>query len=784
MRRRYIILLLMLVLGQVCNSQTISGVVKDSSGELLVGVNVYSKEFKTGTTTDFDGVFELKVPSKMTDVTVSYLGYYEYVLKLNSNQNSYDIVLTEDNTQLQEVLVLGKTKSEVLREQAYSVVGVETKDLKNMSTDVNEILGKISGINIRESGGLGSEFSYSLNGLSGNQVKIFINGIPMDYFGSSLSLNNFPANIVEMIEVYKGVVPIHLSSDALGGAINIITNSKIESFLDVSYSIASYSTHRFALNGQYRNTSSGVTIRAKSFYNYSDNNYRVPVKLINPDTGKENENATMVERFHDGYESKMFWVEGGVTKNQIADELMVGVMYSDNFKEIQQAENAIGIAKIPYGEVAKLEQKVITNLSFKKNGLLNDKLNISSYLVSVLSEEVSRDTSSYKYDWFQNKTLQHDTSVGEIEQRKTLLKLNKRNYLANLNGDYAFSNYHNLALNYSFNYLNLKGTDDFKEQNATQFKNPSQLVKQVVGLSYSNSLSNARLKNVLFSKYYNYKNSSVTTGYSGLPSQTTPIEVNKDYLGVGAASTYKFDFVQIKASYENAIRFPEVVEIYGDGLSIYANPELLPEQTNNYNLGLSLNKKPFTLALDFFVRDIDNYILPVVEGIKVTYKNTKSVLSKGVDFSASTNFKRQLFLVLNGTYLDKRDNQRWENDIVGGKERSTYNQRVPNEPYLFGNAVVSYKGDELFNSQDKYGISFTQGYVHEFHYNWENQGSSNKPIVPEQWTSDIEFVYSMKKEKYNISFRVSNVWDATVYDNYLQQKPGRMFHVKLRYFIN
>lgn len=781
---RILMLMFVLCASKFCFSQTITGVVRDELGELLVGVNVYSKEFKLGTTTDIDGVFELEVTSSMNYVTISYLGYHESVLRLSTDKTNYEVVLKEDNTQLQEVLVFGKTKSEVLREQAYSVVGVETKDLKNMSADVNQILGKISGINIRESGGLGSNFTYSLNGLSGNQVRIFINGIPMDYFGSSLSLNNFPANIVEMIEVYKGVVPIHLSSDALGGAINIITDSRVDSFLDVSYSVATYNTHRFALNGQYRNDASGFTVRAKTFYNYSDNNYKVPVKLVNPDTGKEDEHATLVERFHDGYESKMFWLEGGVTKNKIADELMVGVMYSDNFKEIQQASNAIGIAKNPYGEVATSEQKVITNLSFKKNGLFNKKINFNSYVVAVLSEEVSRDTSSYRYDWFQNKTLQHDITVGEIEQRKTLLRLKKNNYLANLNMDYALNNYHNLAVNYSFNYLDLRGTDDFKEQNATQFKDPSQVAKGVFGASYSNSLFNASFKNVVFGKYYHYKNSSVTTGYSGLPDQTSPIEVDKSYFGIGAASTYKFNFLQIKASYENAIRFPEVFELYGNGLEIVANPELLPEQTHNYNLGFRYDKRPFTLGLDFFVRDIDDYILPVIEGIKVTYKNTKSVLSKGVDFSASTNFNRKVFLVLNGTYLDKRDTERWQDGIVGGKERSTYNQRVPNEPYLFGNAVVSYKGNQLFGRNDSYAVSFTEGYVHEFHYSWENQGSRNKPIVPEQWTSDLEFVYSLEKEKYNFSFRVSNLWDATVYDNYLQQKPGRMFHVKLRYFIN
>merc|ERR1711991_343086 len=99
----------------------------------------------------------------------------------------------------------------------------------------------------------------------------------MDYFGSSLSLNNFSANLIERIEVYKGVVPIRLSSDALGGAINIVTGNIQESYLDASYSIGSFNTHMVSLNGQFYDDTTGIFARVRSFYNYSDNNYEVPV---------------------------------------------------------------------------------------------------------------------------------------------------------------------------------------------------------------------------------------------------------------------------------------------------------------------------------------------------------------------------------------------------------------------------------------------------------------------------------------------------------------------------
>lgn len=50
--------------------------------------------------------------------------------------------------------------------------------------------------------------------------------MPLDTKGSGVSLANLPINIIDRIEIYKGVVPASLGTDALGGAINIITKQE------------------------------------------------------------------------------------------------------------------------------------------------------------------------------------------------------------------------------------------------------------------------------------------------------------------------------------------------------------------------------------------------------------------------------------------------------------------------------------------------------------------------------------------------------------------------------
>ncbi len=778
--------LVVLMCAEVALGQ-IGGVVKGADAELLPGITVIVSGTQMGTVTNFNGEYSIQPTSNGTYTLVfSGVGYerQEVRISYSGNPQKADVAMVEDTKMLEAVTITGKSEATKIREQAYAVEVVESREFKNLSTSANDILGRISGVNIRQSGGVGSDFSLSLNGISGNQVRVFLDGVPMDYFGSSLTLNNFSANLIDRIEVYKGVVPVHLSSDALGGAINVTTNGKKTSYLDASYTFGSFNTHLASINGQYRNQKNGFTARLKSFYNYSDNNYKVPVQIVDFETGKEEDEPVWVERFHDAYESRMVWAEAGFTGTNFADQLMVGVLYSDNYNEIQQAPNAIGQAKLPYGEVAAIEDKVIANFAFNKQGLFTDKLSLNSYLVAVFSNTVQRDTASLRYDWFGNSTPETD-GTGEIENRKTLFTLESNNYLANVNVEYQLSKVHSLTVNYSLNYLQLQGSDPYKAQNNTQFGEPNSVTKQVLAASYTNSVLNDKLKTTLFTKYYDYGLSSLETDYSGDDPQ--PFDSHKSNLGYGISTTYHFGKFQAKASYEKATRFPEGIELFGDGLNTVASPGLIPEESNNYNVGLLYNNQSsfnaLFASLNVFMRDAQDFIIPRVQGIKVDHINNPSVLSRGVDWSAGYSYNESWVFSFNGTYLDLRDNGEWRNGQVG-TPNSQYKVRLPNVPYLFGNLNLSYRNQNLFSGQDSYSVSISQNYVHEFFYKWANLASPNeKATVPSQYTTNLELVYSMAEERYNISFSLINLFNARVYDNFEQLRPGRHFNIKLRYFL-
>lgn len=85
--------------------KTVTGTVKDASGEPLIGVTVFV-DGKPGSITDIDGNFSIPNASPSSKVKISYIGYKEQTITLG-NSSTINIVLQEDNAQLDEVVVVG-----------------------------------------------------------------------------------------------------------------------------------------------------------------------------------------------------------------------------------------------------------------------------------------------------------------------------------------------------------------------------------------------------------------------------------------------------------------------------------------------------------------------------------------------------------------------------------------------------------------------------------------------------------------------------------------------------
>lgn len=91
---------------QSAKQRIVTGIVKDTNGEPLIGANVTQKGSTNGTITDIDGKFSLSVSDNST-LVVSYIGYTQQDISLESGQSNLSIVLREDSEMLEEVVVIG-----------------------------------------------------------------------------------------------------------------------------------------------------------------------------------------------------------------------------------------------------------------------------------------------------------------------------------------------------------------------------------------------------------------------------------------------------------------------------------------------------------------------------------------------------------------------------------------------------------------------------------------------------------------------------------------------------
>ena len=84
----------------------ITGVVKDTNGEPMIGVTVMVKGTGTGTITDIDGKYSVSVPGNKSVLTFSFVGYTTKEVTVG-NQKSINVTLSEDSKMIDEVVVIG-----------------------------------------------------------------------------------------------------------------------------------------------------------------------------------------------------------------------------------------------------------------------------------------------------------------------------------------------------------------------------------------------------------------------------------------------------------------------------------------------------------------------------------------------------------------------------------------------------------------------------------------------------------------------------------------------------
>ena len=771
---------------QTSKNTSVSGEILTVSGKALEGVNVILEGENRGVVTNSTGFYSIKnISSGKHILKVSFLGFKTIQKEINIQKGeklTLNFKLEDAPFEMGSVKLEGKSAIRKINEQSYAVTSVSAKEFYNTTSDAKQVLNRVPGVRILQDGGLGSDLDFSLNGFSGDQVKFFLNGIPMDNFGSSFNLASIPVNSIERIDVYKGVVPVWLGTDALGGAVNIITNQKID-FLDASYSVGSFNTHRASVNGSFVKKN-GFTVRGNLNYNYSDNDYDV-IADIRDYNGTVVEKGVEVRRFHDRYRSLTANFETGWVNTSFADQLLVGIIASGDDNQIQNGQTM----NLPYGGVLRESTSFIPTLKYIKRDLFLEGVDVSLNSAYSIIEQKTIDTlTGKKFNWYgeiltpAENEIPSETDAESGEKR--LLTFDNTEFSTQFNASYLFNNQHSVVLNYSLQNFKRESADEINPDRL-RYQFSSKVNKNISGLAYKFDY-NKKWSTTVFGKAYFLKLQSFNEELEG--SSTA----NKDNYGYGIASSYFiFPSLQLKASFERAFRLPTPTEILGDGLNTQPNLGLKPEESNNYNVGLNYNKSfdtihQLSLEGNFIYRDSKNLIYETVQGIESTSRNLNKARTIGVEGSVNYSWKELFNIGANVTYQNITDQaDKIYSEFSGYQENFLKGARVPNKPYLFGNATAGLRFKDVGVENSQLQFTYRYNYVEEFFFSWARFGNrDNKAIIPQQSSHDLELVYSFQQNKYNIGIECRNLTDAVLYDKFRLQKPGRAFYVKFRYAIN
>lgn len=696
---------------------------------------------------------------------------------------------TIKNASLNEVLILGASKSKIIEQQAIKTTVVDVKSVSAQTANLSELLNRTVGLRVRQTGGLGSSVNLMMNGFEGKAIKYFKDGIPMDYLGSAYSFSIIPTNQIDRIEIYKGVLPIALGADALGGGVNIVTKQDVaHRNLDASYQYGSFNTHRASLLTSLTDVSGKYFVGGDFFYNHSDNDYKVSVPIVDSETAVSHREKLPL--FHNRFSNIYGELFFGIRNQKWTDELRFSLTYFN----IDRDNNYGVTMDTPFGKVVSGAHSVIPTIRYQKK-LFDDRLKFDQFLVYNTLHTNYTDTIKGVYDWYGNFTSVPSRN-GEASNDGNLTKLEYENFLSRTNLSYHLSPTHIAELNAVYSKIIRTGSNPFGDTFPLSGKDvlstPATYEKFVLALGLKSYFIEGKLTNNLLLKYFQAKGKGYSGSYGSEKEFWNKHSVSR--FGIGEALKYSFSpYSFVRLSGESTVRLPEQSDFFGDGSFIASNFSLKPERSYNLNLGAYYsNPSSLTVDLNLFYRRTYDLILLINTGVLGKYQNVDKVKGLGMEFDMSYAFLHRFKINGNFTYQDFR--------LFGQSDPAYESARLRNTPYFFANIGANMFFNNAIQKEDQLSFYWNYGFVREYYLNYIPSkyepdgflGLWGKPgvnvdalIIPNQNLHSIGCTWQMNGAgTLAISMEMKNIFDAAVYNNYRIQNAGRSVHVKISFAIN
>lgn len=763
--------------GVLAQSIIIKGKVTDSkSKEPLTGVSIQISKLK-GTTTNEKGEFTLETQGKLGDMKISYVGYQNKEINLREIDSNKPLLieLAENRNDLNEVVVRGITQEQAeakeIKLNVNPVTVITSKQIESRAGTLNEVLARQAGVQLRQSGGLGSDTRISVRGLEGKRVAIFLNGNPLNTPDGSLGINDFPVQLIERIEIYKGSVPAFLGGDGLGSAVNVILKHRDVSYIDANFARQSYNTNIASLILKKSFDKQGIEIGAGIFDTRSDNDY-IMQSPYQPEL--------KIKRDHDKYHSVL--AGGSIRFHKLwFDEVELESGYITNQKQIQGIYK--NIQHVESRAVAKVVALNMTKQNFAKNKLgLKYTLLYGSFNVKLI------DTSAYNYQW-NGTRIPSSLGIGELGNGPNLSTNLQKDHRQRLNFEYRFMPNLLLNLNNTARYVTFDPSDSvanaYAGKNISNF--PGSALNSTTGLTFESRFRDDKLLlSAAVKHYYNQVRGYNTSIYLG---NANPDKVNNITNTIGYNVGFRYIFTKtifLKASHERGVRLPNNTELFGDGILITPTTTLKPEISSNFNIGLvydgsnQLNNR-LQIEANGFYMNVEQLIQLSGNGLTLGYVNYAKANIIGTDLDIKYDVTKNIYASFNATLQRLTDIAKYIPETQN-VPNPTYKLAIPNVPLMFFNWNLEYHKDNLIAKHSKTRFMYDGSFVDKYNYGFPLSIYDNLAI-PSYLTHTVSLEQSFHDGRYTFTGEINNLTDTVVINNFAQPLAGRTFRIKLRYLL-
>jgi outer membrane receptor for ferrienterochelin and colicins len=575
-------------------------VLDQKTGEPVAFAHVCFEGIKTGKPKYGMTTLQGTIPNDISEkskIVISYVGYAKYMDTIQPGQ-SIQVSLKPTILNMDEVVVTGQYTPERADKSIYKIEVINARQIEQKAaTNMADLLKDESNMRVTQDGVLGT--SLRIQGLSGENVKFLMDGVPMiGRMNGNFDLNQISLYNVDHVEVIEGPMSVIYGSNALAGVINIITKENKSSLLNTSANAYWESVGVFNFDA-----SVSSNIRKHGFSVTGGRNF---FEGWNPssDTSRSLTFKPRRQYFFDAYYSFT------------TDNLRLKIA-GDYFNEILLDKGAL---QPPYFIYAYDNYFNTIRYSIRVDGSF--KLPKSHFINLLLSYS---DYSRQKQTWFKDLTTLEKSPVtaGWGHDTTTIASWMARATFAKNNTEKKFNYQAGIDINIE--------TGSGKRITGNN---------QEIG-DYAAFVS---------LRYDPVKVLSIQPGIRFI--YNTKYQAPLVY-----ALSAKWDItggLNLRLSYAHGFRAPSLKELYlyfkDINHDIQGNPDLKAETSNNVNLNFNWSsekkKNAWNLDLTGFYNRISNVILlaPVGSGLQYTYVNLSKYMTTGIQFSAGFNLYPSLKL--------------------------------------------------------------------------------------------------------------------------------------------